>query len=242
MNSENWRESLRANGYAVFPKLVPNSLTDAANEAIKLDLRENYNPERKTEYDNRSFCPDLRDKAVITNLLEKSPLWKVLDEAIGVENIEHDYGQIAIRQAHNVEKIYPPEPHIDGVPTPQNGVTGNEISNFTALAGIFLTKQPREFAGNFTVWSGSHHLLEKHFRERGRQAQDEGMPQIDLGEPTQLICDVGDAVLCHYQLAHAAAVNTSDIDRIAVYFRIWLKGLEENRWHHLINIWEGWKI
>ena len=241
-DSENWRELLRTNGYVVFPGLVPNSLTDAANEAVKLDLRENYNPARKIEYDNTSFCPELRDKRVITDLLEKSPLWKILDEAIGCENIEHDRGQIAIREAHNVDKIHPPEPHIDGIPTPLNGVTGNKITNFTALAGIFLTAQPGEFAGNFTVWPGSHHRLENYFRERGRQAQEEGMPQIELGEPTQLVCSTGDAVLCHYQLAHTAAVNTCDVNRIAVYFRIWLRGLENRRWHYLTNIWDGWKI
>ena len=242
MSTENWKENLRENGYMVFRRIIPEHLTNPALEVIKRDLRKNYDSKRKVEYNNRSFCPDLRAEQLITDLLEKSPIWKILDEAVGVENIEHDIGQIAIRQAHNVDKIYPPEPHIDGIPTPQNGVTGNQISNFTALVGIFLTRQPREFAGNFTIWEGSHQTLENHFRERGRQAQDEGMPRIDFGEPMQLICDVGDAILCHYQLAHAAAVNTSDVDRIAVYFRIWLKGIEDRRWHYLTNIWDGWKI
>ena len=217
-------------------------MTNAALAAIEKDLAENHAPERQTEYDNRSFCPDLRDKQVITDLLEKSPLWKILDEVIGIENIEHDNGQIAIRQAHNFDKIYLPEPHIDGVPALNNGVTGNEISNFTALAGIFLTTQSREFAGNFTVWEKSHTKLEKHFRERGKEAQNKGMPQIDWGEPTQLICNVGDAIVCHYQLGHAAAVNTSDVDRIAFYFRIWLKGIEKKRRHYLTKIWDGWNL
>jgi hypothetical protein len=39
-----------------------------------------------------------------------------------------------------------------------------------------------------------------------------------------------------------AAVNTSDRDRVAVFFRLWLRGLEERRWHHLTNIWDGWRI
>jgi len=55
------------------------------------------------------------------------------------------------------------------------------------------------------------------------------------------MCGVGDVVFCHYQLGHSAAVNTTEIDRIAVYFRIWLRDLEDRRWEYLTNIWEGWK-
>ncbi len=239
---KNYKKDLREKGYSIFPSLVPKDLANSALEAIQTDLKENYDDKKQSEYDNISYCPDLRGEKVIKDLLRKSKMWKILDEAIGVENIEHDVGQIAIRKAHNADQNYPPEPHIDGIPTPQNGVTGNEISNFTALVGFFLSTQTSDFAGNFTVWEGSHHKLENYFRERGEKAQDEGMPMLDFGEPEQLICDFGDAVFCHYQMAHAAAVNTSDVDRIAVYFRIWLKGIEKKRWHYLTNIWDGWKI
>jgi ectoine hydroxylase-related dioxygenase (phytanoyl-CoA dioxygenase family) len=68
------------------------------------------------------------------------------------------------------------------------------------------------------------------------------MPTPELGQPVQLLCGVGDVVLAHYQLGHAAAVNTSDFDRIAVFFRIWLRGIELDRWHYLTNIWEGWNL
>ncbi len=68
------------------------------------------------------------------------------------------------------------------------------------------------------------------------------MPAVDLGKPTQLICDPGDAILCHYQLAHTAAVNTSNVDRVAVYFRIWFNDIDTRRWQLLTNIWDGWKL
>jgi ectoine hydroxylase-related dioxygenase (phytanoyl-CoA dioxygenase family) len=67
------------------------------------------------------------------------------------------------------------------------------------------------------------------------------MLQIGLGDPIQLFADPGDVVLCHYQLAHAAAVNLSSNDRIAVYFRVWLKGIAEQQWELLTNIWNGWR-
>ena len=56
------------------------------------------------------------------------------------------------------------------------------------------------------------------------------------------MCDVGDVVLAHYELGHSAAVNTAEIDSIAIYFRVWLRSLESNRWHYLTNMWDGWKL
>src|ERR1041384_6788659 len=87
-----------------------------------------------------------------------------------------------------------------------------------------------------------HITYESYFRERGRRAMSEPLPTPEVGEPVQLMCGVGDVVLAHYQLGHAAAVNVTDRDRIAVYFRIWLRRMESDRWHYLTNIWEGWNL
>jgi hypothetical protein len=43
-------------------------------------------------------------------------------------------------------------------------------------------------------------------------------------------------------LAHTAAVNLSANDRIAIYFRVWLKEIENRRWELLTNIWNGWRV
>ncbi|HYN84288.1 MAG TPA: phytanoyl-CoA dioxygenase family protein [Pyrinomonadaceae bacterium] len=237
-----WHTHLRTRGYAHFPRLVPQRLVGDALDAIARDLRENYDPARQLEYDNRSSCPDLRGTPPVMNLLEASPARDVLDEALGVSNVEWDKGQIALRRAHNWHEPAPPVAHLDGFASDYNGVEEGAISSLTALVGVFLTPVRREFAGNYTVWPGSHEIYERYFRGRGERAMREPMPVLEIGEPTQLLCEPGDAVLVHYQLAHTAAVNTSDDDRVAVYFRIWLRGLEERRWHHLTNIWDGWRI
>jgi len=159
-----------------------------------------------------------------------------------LEHIGWDDGQIAIRRAHNVPEPVPPIAHIDGFASGVNGVPVGKIYNHTVTVGVFLTPTRSEFAGNFTVWRGSHQVYEHYFRERGPRAMSESMPEPEIGEPVQLMCDVGDVVLAHYQLAHSAAVNTSDFDRIAVFFRIWLRTMESNRWHYLTNIWDGWNL
>ena len=231
---------LRRHGWALFPGAVSNDLVATAIHAIAHDRAHNNDRGRQVEYDNISFCPDLRDKPPIDNLLSRSSARTLLDRALGWDEVSYAPGQIAIRQAHNADKPYVPGPHIDGVPTGINGLEmGSPISNFTALVGVFLTRLDREFAGNLTVWPGSHHRLEQHFRSRGPEAMLEGMPRIDLGDPVQLFANPGDVVLCHYQLAHNAAVNVSSNDRIAIYFRVWLKGIETRRWELLTNIWNG---
>lgn len=241
--SDRQLERLRQEGWVQFPGAVSSELVTIAHDAIKADCTHNYDPARQREYDNVSFCPDLRDTPPISKLLTDSTGRAVLDRVLGWHEIEFAPGQIAIRQAHNTDRPYPPVPHIDGTGTGANGrAVRSPISNFTALLGVFLTKVDTEFAGNFTVWPGSHRRLEAHFRDRGPQAMHEGMPQIDLGQPVQLFANPGDIVLCHYQLAHAAAVNLSANDRIAIYFRVWLKGIEARRWELLTNIWDGWKI
>ena len=238
----NWQEQLRTQGYAHFAGITPEPLVKSARKAIELDLTRNYAPERQVEYDNQSYCPDLRSTAPIMNLLTESPVIKVLDEVFGLEKIDWDNGQIAIRRAHNVPKPTPPVPHIDGFSSGSNGLDEGRIYNHTATVGVFLTPTTNEFAGNFTVWPGSHYIYERYFRERGSRAISEPPPAPEIGQPVQLMCGVGDVVLAHYQLGHNAAVNTSDFDRIAVFFRIWIRGIELDRWHYLTNIWEGWKL
>jgi hypothetical protein len=232
-------------GYSCFPQLVPPVLVKSARNRILRDVEENFDASRLVEYNNRSWCPGLRGSPEILDLFNNHAVQLVLNEALGKDRFQHDHGQIAIRKAHNAERPYEPIPHIDGIPTPHNGVQGTEIQNFTALLGIFLTEVKTEFAGNFTVWPGSHFILEKHFSERGKAALEEGMPNIALGKAEQLLAKPGDVVLCHYQLAHSAAPNVSDDDRIAIFFRMWFNELvapeaKEQRWHNLTHIWHGW--
>jgi hypothetical protein len=237
-----WKTTLKSDGFARFSGLTPAVLVGDALEAIDRDRREHEVPDRQVEYDNRSFCPDLLGTAPIMDLLQRSPILGLVDDALGIDNVAWDRGQIAIRKAHNVPTPLPPEPHIDGFSSGTNGVANGSVSNHTATVAVFLTSATSDFAGNFTVWPGSHVVYEQYFRDRGRRAMTEPMPTPALGAPVQLRFEPGDVVLCHYQLGHSAAVNTSDRDRVAVFFRLWLRDIEQIRWECLIDLWRGWKL
>jgi hypothetical protein len=236
-----WRTAFISDGFAIFPQLIAAPMVERARFAIDQDLRERFDPARQSEYDHQSYCPDLRGAPPIRELLAKSEMARVLDESLGLPAIDWDGGQIAIRRARNANVPESPRPHIDGFASGKNGLDEGKVYSFTCLAGIFLTETARDFAGNFTVWPGSHRIYENYFRARGDCALKEPMPKLDLGAPRQIHAKPGDAILCHYQLGHSAAVNTSNLDRIAVYFRIWLRDLDAHRWHRLTNIWDGWR-
>jgi hypothetical protein len=251
MNDKLWLESFQQSGYAHFPHLIDAKTITAARNLIDRDLAENYDPARQSEYDNQSFCPGIRSSREIMALLAHPQVQRRIDDLVSLKELgEVDSGQIAIRKAHNTDRPYPPHPHIDGIPTPHNGVVGDEITPFTMLVCVFLSEVSADFAGNFTIWPGSHRLLETYFRQSGRASMRAAMPQVQLGNPVQLLCSPGDVILCHYQLAHTAAVNLSDNDRYAVFFRLGQKelysghnpGYRECRWQHLTHIWTGWKI
>lgn len=237
-----WRSALIEDGFAIFPNMVTADRIERARKAIDADLRVNFDPTRQEEYDNLSYCPDLRGTPVIRDLLEGTALSIILDEALGIGNLDWDGGQIAIRRAYNVDAPDPPTPHIDGFSSGKNGLHEGKVYSFTCLAGIFLTEVSQDFGGNFVVWPGSHRVYERYFSERGERAMHESMPEPELGAPRQLHAKAGDAILCHYQLGHAAAVNVSDVDRIAIFFRIALRDLDQHRWKRLTNVWDGWRL
>src|ERR1700689_3574952 len=102
-----WKTNLKSDGFARFPSLTPAVLVDDALEAIERDRREHEVPERQVEYDDRSYCPDLLGTPPIMNLLQRSPILALVDEALGIDNVTWDRGQIAIRKAHNCRTPLP---------------------------------------------------------------------------------------------------------------------------------------
>ncbi len=68
----------------------------------------------------------------------------------------------------------------------------------------------------------------------------DGMPPIDMPEPTQICGSAGDVVFCHYQVAHTAAPNVSANVRYAVIFRLSHVDQDSQIPQVMTDIWKEW--
>eukprot|EP01124_Arcella_intermedia_P018918 TRINITY_DN26042_c0_g1_i1.p1 TRINITY_DN26042_c0_g1~~TRINITY_DN26042_c0_g1_i1.p1 ORF type:complete len:510 (+),score=99.71 TRINITY_DN26042_c0_g1_i1:157-1530(+) len=137
--------------------------------------------------------------------------------------------------------------HIDGF----KEIFAGQVQNFTCLVGILLSDLPEELSGNLTLYPGSHHLIEKFFREKGgvlnylKTTKPPVIQQIhqeissQLPEPIQVRGKPGDLIICHYQLPHAIAPNISPNIRYCIYFRVFshCHGTDSFRPDTMTDIW-----
>ncbi|ALS28307.1 phytanoyl-CoA dioxygenase [Paenibacillus sp. 32O-W] len=236
------KRQLFEQGYVTVPGVVPDIMTDAAIRAINRSLGEGLPPERLPIYRAQSFCPELQAEPVITDLLHKTPAFDLLGSVIDTASIEPvRSGQIALRFPGKDDPPGNVHPHIDGMYSPTNGVPKGIIGNFTALVGIFLSDVAGPYAGNFTVWPGSHRINGEYFREHGAESLLNGMPPVELPEPVQVTARRGDIVIAHYTLSHGVSQNLSPHTRYAIFFRIKHKGITKDNWQRSMeNIWLHW--
>lgn len=229
-------------GYLHLPGLIPEERVAAALRAINHSLGEGMDPAHVEVYRSQSYCPELCRSPVILDLLRETPLWAAAEDLVGAGRVQEPWdGQIALRFPSLAETASRPEPHLDGMYTPTNGVPEGTLYTFSALAGVFLSDLPETEAGNFTVWPGTHRLYEAYFRQHGPEALLNGMPDVSLPEPVQIRGRAGDAVLCHYQLAHAAAANRSPHVRYAVYYRLLCRDHQAHWREAMTDIWREWR-
>ena len=233
------RGRLVRDGYLHRPGLVPRARLDAALAVINRSLGERgLPPDRLPEMRARTFCPELVSAPEILALYAETPARALAEAAIGRVRAPAE-GQIALRfpVAQRREVV----PHIDGMYAPGNGVPPGSLMHFTALLGVFLSDVTVPDAGNFTVWPGSHRVLEAHFRQHGTAVISQAFPSLDPCRPRPLLGRAGDVVLAHYALAHAAAVNLAANVRYAVFFRLYHADHEQAGTRPLTELWSEWE-
>jgi hypothetical protein len=238
---DNDRRALIEDGYLLVPGLVDRSQVDAALHAINHSLGEQgIAKDALWTMRAQSFCPELVAAPPILDLYRQTSVRALAEAAIGVGNVtEPSTGQIALRFPQRAE-ARDPYPHIDGMPGPLNGVTPGTLYHFTALAAVFLSDADQPFQGNFTVWPGSHRVLEAHFRAHGTEELLQGFPRVQMAPPRQLTARAGDALLCHHQLAHGAAPNLGPHVRYAVFFRLSHRNHDPTSTATMIDLWREW--
>jgi hypothetical protein len=229
-------------GYLLVPGLVPPALVEEALRLINSSLgSEGIAKDQLPDLRARTFTPELVRHEAIGALFSASPLQALAEAAIGAGLVRPPQeGQIALRFP-TVAAAGPPVPHIDGIYSPRNGVTAGTLYHFTALAGVFLSDVPEANRGNFTVWPGSHRLMEAHLRAHGVASVMNGFPPLPLAPPRQITARAGDALLAHYQLAHGIAPNFGPHVRYAVFFRLFHRDHQADDVGPLHDLWREWE-
>jgi hypothetical protein len=235
--------ALREEGYLVVPGLVPRAQVEAALKAINGSLGEQGIAKNEIwTLRAQTFCPELVSAPPILDLYGATPLPDLAQAVLGAGNVAPPVvGQIALRFPQAIAEPRDPYPHIDGMPGPLNGVEPETLHTFTALAAVFLSDVPEAFQGNFTVWPGTHQVLQTHFRAHGTDELLRGFPRVPMPPPRQLIVRAGDVLLAHHQLAHGAAPNIGPHVRYAVFFRLSHRDHDPRSTATLIDIWREWE-
>lgn len=237
------KREIAEKGFVVVPGVVPRIMVDEALRAINHSMGQGMNKDEMAKFSAQTFCPEVTATPAITDLLNKTPAWELVESALGEGNIQGKAarGQIALRFPRLQDPPAKIGYHLDGMHSSLNGVPEGRIMNFTLLAGVLLSDLPKPYAGNFTAWPGTHRLYEAYFREHGAESLLNGMPPIDMPEPEQITGQAGDVILCHYQIAHGVAPNVSPHIRYAVFFRVKHKQFDEERWQEpMKDIWLHW--
>lgn len=232
------------NGFVRLPGILPRCEIGSALQAINFSLgQKGMHPDELPDLRSQSYCREMQTDRAITDLFNATPLSTLSQQFLGEGNVSPvKLGQIALRfpnRPHGGQRCGP-VPHLDGMHAPHNGMPPGSFGTFTALAGIFLSDLPAEFCGNFAVWPGTHRSTEAYFQEHGPEKFLEGLPPIELPSPVQITARAGDAVFCHYQLAHSVALNFSPNIRYAIFFRLKHKDHDNHRREVLADIWRDW--
>ncbi len=210
-------------GYLKLSGCIPQVLVDRALRSINHSLGEGLPAEDIQRFRARSYCQELQNSPIVTDLINRTPVWAMAESLIGKDQVQPvKSGQIAIRYPRMED---PPDKfgcHLDGMPSEHNGVPKDgTFHNFTMLAVILLSPLDKTNAGNFTVWPGTHRIFEDYFQQHGAKSLlEKGMPPIPYPEPVQIQGEPGDVVFTHYQVAHTAAPNCSPHPRYAAIFRM----------------------
>lgn len=121
------KREMYENGFAALPGIVPQELVHQAVRAINHSLgTSGLHPDALTYLRFRTYCPELSSSPAILDLLYESPLWNIVQAAVGEgQASKPTWAQIALRfprgddptapdGSASPERLAPMTPHIDG--------------------------------------------------------------------------------------------------------------------------------
>ena len=251
LNAEQ-RKTFARDGYVVVPSVVNRTQVDAALQAINHWLDAGYDSTERPAYHARTFAPGLVADPLIMGLLLDSPAFDLAGALVGRPLGRPTDAQIALRfPVAPGTQPKGPWPHIDGVPSPHNGVPSDgRLHGFTLLAGVLLSDLPDPGHGNFTVWPSSHVAMARWLRQRASHPgrvddpddffRESAAVAYDAAEPVAVTGRAGDLVLAHYLLMHSVGSHQGPGIRYAVFFRLYAEGRDQLGYDVFTDPWAEW--
>ena len=231
-------------GYLIIRDLVPEDLRTEALRAINHDLGKGVDPGQVAAFNRGSWCPGIRKEPMLTELVNATCIPHLAQQLMGEGNLQLpiEQAQIALRFPRASGEHKPFKGHLDGIVKARDGSDGYMLERgFTGLCVVLLSDLPDPFAGNFTVWPGSHRRLEQWFRENGHEKMNGITPRIDYPhEPVQCCGRAGDVMISHHQVVHEAAPNLSPHVRYAAIFRLRHVDVRKIGISALTDVWREW--
>ena len=229
-------------GYIKIPGAIPQLMIEQALRAINHSLgEEGMNKEDLPTLRSRSYCGEVQKNPAITDIFNHSPVYKLFESLLGEDNVlEASAGQIALRfPTAPIAEPAPPRGHLDGIGSGLNGqAKGQYRRGFTGLAVVLLSQLTGNYGGNFTVWPGSHHYFEQHFRKNDGPVLVNGIDHPDMPHgPVPVTGKAGDIIIGHHQLYHARSPNFSPFIRYGVVLRLNHVDVDQNGLDVLTDIW-----
>ncbi|GAA5096334.1 hypothetical protein GCM10023319_55920 [Nocardia iowensis] len=216
-------------GFLVLPQVVSHELVARAAAAVDGSIA--AEPPGSGVRGPYFYFPASQQVPDLLSLLMDSPAFELAECLTGSNTLTPpEQVQIALNIPPFSHR--PGGPHIDGFPPEPDGRPGT----FTLLAGVLLSDQLDEDAGNLWAWPGTHLTHAEYFRRYGPDAffKAAGYPHISLPEPVQIRGRAGDLLLAHYLLGHNIGGNTAKQTRRAIYFRVKRSG-HNPRWREFLQ-------
>jgi hypothetical protein len=158
-------ESFHVNGFLILKRAVDIEFVKHAKRAIFADLGSSGIPPGLIgQYKAQTWVPNLRADDIRSQILIDVFRHSALVPAISSLVIDPSPYLGTPQVALVFPKLHGPRElgvgaHIDGIPTPTNGLQYGKIHGFTSLIGIALSEQREDFCGNLVVYPGHHDCL-----------------------------------------------------------------------------------
>ncbi len=242
-------DQFAAQGFIVVRGVVDRAPRDACVRAINHWLVSEYDPACFQTYHKQTYAPSVAYGRATLDLLTETPVLRLATALVGQPLAVPECGQLALRfpaAPGTVPRV--PAPHIDGLPSPANGVVADgHLHGFSVLAMVLLSDLAEENHGNFMVWPGTHVSVAAWFAEHGTYFPDitavhDAGAAIAAGasEPAIVCGHAGDLVLAHPLLLHSGGPNVGPDIRYAAFFRLHTKARAAFGDSVYTDVWAEW--